>query len=222
MLFVSKAFDLEPVPVFNLEVEECHTYFVGDERGNSVLVHNQYGAPTTQPSIELPRFSVPSDPDAFKREWKKPKEPIEQPVPGPQGSPNVKDQLQSAEGRAREQMDIDGIVPNPVNPPSNVLDLGPLGKFNNQYEFGGKVYNALRGLFGLPELQSAPPVMPGTKEAMQQPVHPDAKGTPAPAPIHQDAGLHGNTLVIPFQPWSKTVDDLSQQFKRLIPFYKPK
>ena len=52
--FFSKAFDPEPVPVFNLEVENCHTYFVGDKNGNSVLVHNQYGPlsinPTPPPS----------------------------------------------------------------------------------------------------------------------------------------------------------------------------
>jgi hypothetical protein len=41
LTLVSKTFDSTPVLVYNLEVENCHTYFVGNENC-SILVHNDY------------------------------------------------------------------------------------------------------------------------------------------------------------------------------------
>jgi hypothetical protein len=38
----SKRLDPELIPVYNLEVDVDHTYFVGDDPKNCVLVHNQY------------------------------------------------------------------------------------------------------------------------------------------------------------------------------------
>ncbi len=44
MILVSKTFDPDLIPVFNLEVEEDHTYFVGIDSRNAVLVHNEYAS----------------------------------------------------------------------------------------------------------------------------------------------------------------------------------
>jgi hypothetical protein len=45
---LSKIFDSELIPVYNLEVDIDHTYFVGDDPENCLLVHNQYDPPSLQ------------------------------------------------------------------------------------------------------------------------------------------------------------------------------
>lgn len=40
IVLTSKEFDAEPVSVYNFEVEDGHTYFVGETKEESVLVHN--------------------------------------------------------------------------------------------------------------------------------------------------------------------------------------
>jgi len=161
MQFVSKAFDPVPVPVFNLEIEEYHTYFVGDENGNSVLVHNQYDTPNTQASVPDFKFNVPTDPDTFRREMKIPNEDFEYSTPKPQGHPSARERLQESGKRRLDQMYIELIIPldDSMNK-SNILNLGPLGKFDNPYDLGWKIYKPLRGILNLPKLQSAPQVRP--------------------------------------------------------------
>jgi hypothetical protein len=45
---VSKEFDPTLIPVYNLEVDQDHTYFVGEDTNNCILVHNQYDPPKLQ------------------------------------------------------------------------------------------------------------------------------------------------------------------------------
>ncbi|MCL2346701.1 MAG: HINT domain-containing protein [Planctomycetaceae bacterium] len=40
LTLVEKEFEPEPVPVYNINVKEAHTYFVGETKEQSVLVHN--------------------------------------------------------------------------------------------------------------------------------------------------------------------------------------
>jgi hypothetical protein len=63
LILVSKTFDSTPVLVYNLEVENCHTYFVGNENC-SILVHNDYdyGYDTTQDVMIPPLVAATPNP----------------------------------------------------------------------------------------------------------------------------------------------------------------
>ena len=41
LVLIEKEFEFEPVPVFNINVNDAHTYFVGENDDDAVLVHNQ-------------------------------------------------------------------------------------------------------------------------------------------------------------------------------------